>query len=50
MKNKKGLGIGIALIAIMSIVCIVLVVMMMTGGQKETYYGYMKTTIQLIRW
>lgn len=42
MKNKKGLGIGIALIAIMLIVCIVLVVMMMTGGQKETYYGYMK--------
>ena len=25
----------------MLIVCIVLVVMM-TGGQKETYYGYMK--------
>ena len=49
MKNKKGLGIGIALIAIMLIVCIVLVVMMMTGGQKA-YYGYMKTTIQLIRW
>ena len=44
MKNKKGLGIGIALISIMLIACIVLVIMMMTGGQKETYYGYMKNS------
>ncbi|GGG91988.1 DUF4889 domain-containing protein [Staphylococcus pragensis] len=42
MKNKKGLGLGIALSVIMLIICIVLVIMMMTGGQKETYYGYMK--------
>ena len=45
MKSKKGLGFG--LIAIMLIVCIVLVVAMMAGGKKETYYGVMKndTTI-----
>lgn len=42
MKNKKGLGLGIALSGIMLIICVVLVIMMMTGGQKETYYGYMK--------
>ena len=31
-ENKKGFGLGISLIAIMLIVCIVLVIMMMTGG------------------
>ena len=32
----------------MLIVCIVLVIMMMTGGKKDTYYGIMKdnTTIE----
>lgn len=34
----------------MLIVCIVLVIMMMTGGKKDTYYGIMKdnTTIEKI--
>lgn len=47
MKKKKGFGLGISLIAIMLIVCIVLVIMM-TGGKKDTYYGIMKdnTTIE----
>lgn len=40
MKNKKILG--FSLIAIMLIACIVLVVLMMTGQQKDTYYGIMK--------
>ena len=45
MKNKKALGFG--LIAIMLVLCIVLVIMMMVGGKKDTYYGIMKdsTTI-----
>ncbi|MBB4833053.1 hypothetical protein HNO90_001444 [Staphylococcus hominis] len=42
MKNKKGLGLGIALIAMMLIVSIILVIVMLSGQQKETYYGYMK--------
>ncbi|MGZ2417342.1 uncharacterized protein DUF4889 [Staphylococcus caledonicus] len=42
MKNKKDLGLGIGLIAIMLIVGIVLIIMMLSGSQKETYYGYMK--------
>ncbi len=49
MKKKKGFGLGISLIAIMLIVCIELkVIMMMTGGKKDTYYGIMKdnTTIE----
>ena len=40
MKNKKALGFG--LIAIMLVLCIVLVIMMMVGGKKDTYYGIMK--------
>lgn len=45
MKGKKGLA--YSLIAIMVIICIVLVIAMMAGGKKETYYGVMKngTTI-----
>ncbi|MGW9855856.1 competence protein ComGC [Staphylococcus hominis] len=42
MKNRKGLGLGIALIAIMLIVSIILIIVMLNGHQKETYYGYMK--------
>lgn len=42
MKNKKGLGLGIFLIAIMLIVSIILVIVMLNGQQKESYYGYMK--------
>lgn len=42
MKNKKGLGLGIALIAIMLIVSIILAIVMLNGHQKESYYGYMK--------
>lgn len=45
MKGKKGPA--YSLIAIMVIICIVLVIAMMAGGKKETYYGVMKngTTI-----
>ena len=45
MKGKKELA--YSLIAIMVIICIVLVIAMMAGGKKETYYGVMKngTTI-----
>ena len=42
MKNKKGLGLGIFLIAIMLIVSIILAIVMLNGHQKESYYGYMK--------
>ena len=42
MKNKKGLGLGIFLIAIMLIVSIILVIVMLNVQQKESYYGYMK--------
>ena len=46
MKSKKGLG--ITLIVVMLIACVVLVVLMMTGAKKDTYYGIMKndTTIE----
>ena len=40
MKNKKALGFG--LIAIMLIVCIVLVIMMMTGGKRYVLRYYEK--------
>jgi uncharacterized protein YxeA len=38
--NKKVFSFG--LIAVMLIVSIVLVIVMMSTGEKETYYGYMK--------
>lgn len=38
--NKKALG--FSLIGVMVVVCIVLTVMMFSGGQKDTYFGYMK--------
>lgn len=38
--NKKVFSYG--LIAVMLIVSIVLVIVMLTTGEKDTYYGYMK--------
>ncbi|MCU5745280.1 DUF4889 domain-containing protein [Staphylococcus sp. SQ8-PEA] len=38
----KGKGLAIILSAIMIIVSIVLVIIMLTTGEKEIYYGYMK--------
>lgn len=40
MKNKKALG--FTLIAVMAVICVVLVIMMMSSGKKDTYYGIMK--------
>ena len=40
--NKKVLSIG--LIAVMLIVSVVLIIIMMTSGEKETYFGYMKNS------
>ncbi|PHK49617.1 DUF4889 domain-containing protein [Staphylococcus edaphicus] len=41
---KKGKLFAIVLSAIMLILAIVLIIMMVSSGQKETYYGYMKDT------
>lgn len=35
---------AIIISAVMVIVAIVLVIMMVSGGQKETYFGYMKNS------
>lgn len=43
-KMKKGKGLAAVLIGVMLIVSIVLVIMMITGGRQETYYGYMKNS------
>lgn len=40
MKSSKVFAITIS--ALMLIVAIVLIIMMLSSGQKETYYGYMK--------
>ncbi|UXV35536.1 DUF4889 domain-containing protein [Staphylococcus sp. IVB6181] len=40
--KKNGKTLGIVLIAVLAIACIVLVIIMMTSGEKETYYGIMK--------
>ncbi|WP_412518148.1 DUF4889 domain-containing protein [Staphylococcus simulans] len=40
--KKNGKALGLSLIALLTIVCIVLVIMILSSGKKETYYGIMK--------
>lgn len=40
--KKNGKTLGISLIALLTIACIVLVIMIFASGEKETYYGIMK--------
>lgn len=42
MKNSKVFAISLSVI--MLVIAVVLIIMMFTSGQKETYYGYMKDT------
>ena len=40
--KKNGKTLGISLIALLTIACIVLVIMIFASGEKEAYYGIMK--------